>query len=77
VDSTAGAGWVIKHVSELVSAKICDLYLCFSLTNVRLDSATQDGPGEEANNVEQCYCPPSYTGTSCEVGTGVYIQHFK
>ena len=31
-----------------------------------LDIATPHGPGEIAQNVEQCECPPNYKGTSCE-----------
>jgi laminin alpha 3/5 len=36
------------------------------LSDVRMDIATPDGSGEVASNVEQCYCPPNYKGTSCE-----------
>ena len=37
-----------------------------SLTDVQMDTATPNGNGALARNVEQCQCPPNYQGTSCE-----------
>ena len=34
---------------------------------MELETASPDGFGEVAYNVEQCQCPPNYVGTSCEV----------
>ena len=36
------------------------------LADVSLDVASVDGTGAVASNVEQCRCPPNYSGTSCE-----------
>ncbi|KAL3869382.1 hypothetical protein ACJMK2_042067 [Sinanodonta woodiana] len=36
------------------------------LSEVELDIATENGTGERALSVEQCACPSSYQGTSCE-----------
>lgn len=36
------------------------------LSEVQMDVAKEDGWGEPAYTVEQCDCPPSYEGTSCE-----------
>ena len=32
-----------------------------------MDTASPDGFGDVAYNVEQCQCPSQYVGTSCEV----------
>lgn len=32
-----------------------------------MDTASVDGVGALARNVEQCRCPPNYRGSSCEV----------
>ncbi|XP_074640335.1 laminin subunit alpha-like [Tubulanus polymorphus] len=37
-----------------------------SLSDISFDIATPDGRGDIAFSVEQCRCPPSHTGSSCE-----------
>ena len=39
-----------------------------TLTEVVMEVAAQDGRGQIASHVEECVCPPNYTGTSCEPG---------
>jgi len=39
-----------------------------SLLSVQMDTADAYGSGEPALDVEQCQCPPGYSGPSCEVG---------
>lgn len=36
------------------------------MENVQLDVATENGTGEYAISVEDCYCPRGYSGMSCE-----------
>ena len=36
------------------------------LADVMMEAAATDGLGAVASNVEQCRCPPNYSGTSCE-----------
>ena len=37
-----------------------------TLSDVMMEAASDDGFGEQAKNVEQCRCPPNYSGSSCE-----------
>ncbi|ERL92778.1 hypothetical protein D910_10086, partial [Dendroctonus ponderosae] len=54
-----------------------------ALISVSLDTATDQNTGRErAFEVEQCHCPPGYTGLSCEdcafgytrAGEGIYLE---
>lgn len=59
-------------LADLVGLRINALYFTqsqrLSLGEVGLEETTRDGTGGPGNTVEQCSCPPQYTGDSCEVG---------
>lgn len=59
-------------LADLVGLRINALYFTqsqrLSLGEVGLEETTRDGSGGPGNTVEQCSCPPQYTGDSCEVG---------
>lgn len=60
-------------LADLVGLRIHALYFTqtqrLSLGEVGLEETSQEGTGGPGNTVEQCSCPPQYTGDSCEVGT--------
>uniref|UniRef100_A0A674PDZ8 Laminin subunit alpha 3 n=1 Tax=Takifugu rubripes TaxID=31033 RepID=A0A674PDZ8_TAKRU len=57
-------------LADLVGLRINALYFTrsqrLSLGEVGLEETTRDGTGGPGNTVEQCSCPPQYTGDSCE-----------
>lgn len=59
-------------LADLVGLRINALYFTQSqrltLGEVGLEETTREGTGGPGNTVEQCSCPPQYTGDSCEVG---------
>ena len=45
------------------------------ISDVSMDTAAVDGLGAVASNVEQCQCPPNYSGTSCErCANGYFLE---
>lgn len=60
-------------LADLVGLRIHALYFTqtqrLSLGEVGLEETSRKGTGGPGNTVEQCSCPPQYTGDSCEVGT--------
>ena len=58
-------------LAGLVGLRIRALYFTqtqrLSLGEVGLEGATDTGTGGPGNTVEDCSCPPEYTGDSCEV----------
>lgn len=58
-------------LAGLVGLRIRALYFTqsqrLSLGEVGLEGATNTGTGSPGNTVEDCSCPPQYTGDSCEV----------
>lgn len=58
-------------LAGLVGLRIRGLYFTqsqrLSLGEVGLEGATNTGTGGPGNTVEDCSCPPQYTGDSCEV----------
>lgn len=46
-----------------------------SLGEVGFEEATNSGTGGPANNVENCSCPPQYSGDSCEVSNWKAIKY--
>lgn len=61
----------MKVLANLAGLRIRALYFTqtqrLSLGEVGLEEATDTGTGSPGNNVEQCACPPQYSGDSCEV----------
>ncbi|XP_078791367.1 laminin subunit alpha-3 isoform X1 [Oryzias latipes] len=57
-------------LAGLVGLRIRALYFAQSqrltLGEVGLEEATNSGTGSPANTVEDCFCPPQYSGGSCE-----------
>lgn len=60
-------------LADLVGLRIHALYFTqtqrLSLGEVGLEEISPEGTGGPGNTVEQCSCPPQYTGNSCEVRT--------
>lgn len=58
-------------LAGLVGLRIQALYFTqsqrLSVGEVGLEGATNTGTGGPGNTVEECSCPPEYTGDSCEV----------
>ena len=61
----------MKVLAGLAGLRIQALYFNqsqrLSLGEVGLEGATNTGTGGPVNTVEKCFCPPEYTGDSCEV----------
>ena len=58
---------VLANIDAIqIRASYYDTISYASLSDVVMEIAAEDGRGEIASHVEQCVCPPSYTGTSCE-----------
>lgn len=59
-------------LANLIGLRIHALYFTqtqrLSLGEVGLEETSREGTGGPGNTVEQCSCPPQYTGDSCEVG---------
>jgi len=59
---------------SVVSVK-CDDVL-YRLYDVSLQQALPaDSPAVNAYTIEQCMCPPTYTGLSCQVSSFVSYRH--
>lgn len=60
-------------LADLAGLRIHALYFTqtqrLGLGEVGLEETSLGGTGGPGNTVEQCSCPPQYTGDSCEVGT--------
>lgn len=64
-------------LADLVGLRVHALYFTqtqrLSLGEVGLEETSREGTGGPGNTVEQCSCPPQYTGDSCEVGTYFFL----
>ena len=60
--------WQKIQKSKLRSTRICVLYS--RLVRVELEMVSEESTSEEVlSSVEQCRCPPGYSGTSCQVSS--------
>lgn len=55
-----------KYIYTVFTPSLCASY-CFSVKGIELERAIPVDSGHNAYGVEQCQCPPQYTGLSCQV----------